>query len=272
MERNQRRIINRRLQGLSRNLVAVEPGIARIMNTRYVCWLLVAGAVGGLIVAAAQTIEKVPVAHAAHLGFVQLGHTTTADAITGILNDMTGLDPHTQLGIPAVYVMQNIFQSLVTLNENLEIVPEAAESWEVQEAGRTYVFPLRRGVQFHDGTPFDAAAVKWNFERLFNPEEAIPLRSYFTPVEEELTEQFHCNYGLNPVYRDHLSKGALRVAGVGPYGEVRIVELSDHRFFLATLFVPQLSSSADTPHPLVVAYLNAARAFRVFQRRSESQP
>jgi CTP synthase (UTP-ammonia lyase) len=89
---------------------------------------------------------------------------------------------------------------------------------------------------------------------------------------EEVTEQFHCNYGLNPVYRDHLGKGALRVAGVGPDGEVRIVELSDHRFFLAALFVPQLSSSADVPHPLVVAYLNAARAFRVFQRRSESQP
>jgi ABC-type transport system substrate-binding protein len=101
----------------------------------------------------------------------------------GYFQDMTGLDPHTQLGIPAVYVMQNIFQSLVTLNENLEIVPELAESWEVQEAGRTYVFHLRRGVQFHDGTPFDAAAVKWNFERLFNPEEAIPLRSYFTAVE-----------------------------------------------------------------------------------------
>jgi ABC-type transport system substrate-binding protein len=100
----------------------------------------------------------------------------------GYFQDMTGLDPHTQIGIPAVYVMQNIFQSLVTLNEHLEFVPELAESWQVQEGGRTYVFHLRRGVQFHDGTPFDAAAVKWNFERLFDPEEKALMRAYFGAV------------------------------------------------------------------------------------------
>lgn len=90
--------------------------------------------------------------------------------------------------------------------------------------------------------------------------------------KEEVTERFHCNYGLNPVYRDHIGKGALRVAGVDPENEVRIVELSNHRFFLATLFVPQLSSSADRPHPLIVAYVSAARAFQVFQGKSVSQP
>lgn len=100
----------------------------------------------------------------------------------GYWQDMTGLDPHTNIGIPAVYVMQNIFQSLVTLNEELDIVPELAESWEVQEASKTYVFRLRQGVQFHDGTPFDAAAVKWNFDRLFDLEEKVQMRAYFGGV------------------------------------------------------------------------------------------
>ena len=86
--------------------------------------------------------------------------------------------------------------------------------------------------------------------------------------KEEVTEQFRCNYGLNPAYRDQMGQGELRVVGVDLDGGVRIVELSNHRFFLATLFVPQLSSSPDMPHPLMVAYLNAARAFRVCQRRS----
>jgi CTP synthase (UTP-ammonia lyase) len=49
-------------------------------------------------------------------------------------------------------------------------------------------------------------------------------------------------------------------------GEVRMVEMPDHRFFLATLFLPQLSSSFNRPHGLIVAYLNAAIAF---QQRSE---
>jgi CTP synthase (UTP-ammonia lyase) len=85
----------------------------------------------------------------------------------------------------------------------------------------------------------------------------------------EVAEQFHCNYGLNPTYRDHISKGKLKVAGVDADGEVRIVELSHHRFFLATLFVPQLSSSPDLPHPLIAAYVKAARTFQTFQGRNE---
>lgn len=57
--------------------------------------------------------------------------------------------------------------------------------------------------------------------------------------------------------------------GVDSNGEVRIVELSNHRFFIATLFVPQLSSSPETPHPLITAYLKAAMAFRVMKQESK---
>jgi CTP synthase (UTP-ammonia lyase) len=80
--------------------------------------------------------------------------------------------------------------------------------------------------------------------------------------KESAVEQFRCSYGINPEYRDAIEGGALKVAGVGPDEEVRIVELSGHRFFVATLFLPQLSSSAETPHPLIVAYLKAVLSFR----------
>jgi CTP synthase (UTP-ammonia lyase) len=89
--------------------------------------------------------------------------------------------------------------------------------------------------------------------------------------KEEVVEQLHCNYGLNPIYREQIGKRELKITGVDADGEVRIVELSHHRFFLATLFVPQLSSTRDMPHPLIGAFLKAARAFRAFQRRSEGQ-
>ena len=75
---------------------------------------------------------------------------------------------------------------------------------------------------------------------------------------DEVTEQFRCNYGLNPQYYDEISRDGLRVAGTDVNGEVRIVELADHRFFMATLFLPQLSSTPDTPHPIIMAYLQAA--------------
>jgi CTP synthase (UTP-ammonia lyase) len=76
------------------------------------------------------------------------------------------------------------------------------------------------------------------------------------------TEQFACNYGLNPAYHEHIGQGGLQVAGRDAAGEVRIIELTAHRFFLATLFLPQLSSSPARPHPLIVAYLQATQHFQ----------
>jgi len=78
---------------------------------------------------------------------------------------------------------------------------------------------------------------------------------------ETAAEQFRCNYGLNPKYHRQIEAGPLKVAGVGPDGEARIVELSGHFFFLATLFLPQLSSSQGMPHPLISSYVKAAASF-----------
>jgi CTP synthase (UTP-ammonia lyase) len=78
-------------------------------------------------------------------------------------------------------------------------------------------------------------------------------------------EQFSCNYGFNPHFRGQIAEGKLRVSGVGPDEEMRIVELSDHLFYVGTLFLPQNSSRADKPHPLIVEYLRAALDFRSFK-------
>ncbi|MGH8070870.1 MAG: ABC transporter substrate-binding protein [Candidatus Entotheonellia bacterium] len=95
--------------------------------------------------------------------------------------DVTGLDPAIP-GLQNYYVNQNLFNTLVTLNENLEFVPDLAESWEIQEQGKVYLFQLRRGVKFHDGTDFDAAAVKWNLDRIMADEKA-PAHRFFANVE-----------------------------------------------------------------------------------------
>jgi len=75
-----------------------------------------------------------------------------------------------------------------------------------------------------------------------------------------IKEQFRCNYGLNPSYMDEIDKKGLVISGLGPEGEPRIIELRDHRFFVATLFLPQLSSSISRPHPLINKYLQTASA------------
>jgi CTP synthase (UTP-ammonia lyase) len=85
--------------------------------------------------------------------------------------------------------------------------------------------------------------------------DSIVYRAY---GEKRVTEQFFCNYGLNPVFRDEVNKGKLNITGVDSEGEARIVELSDHPFYVATLFLPQVASKPERPHPLILLYLKAA--------------
>jgi CTP synthase (UTP-ammonia lyase) len=82
-----------------------------------------------------------------------------------------------------------------------------------------------------------------------------------------VVEQFYCNYGLNPRFRKQIRKGEMNVTGVDPEGEVRIVELSDHPFYVAVLFLPQVCSKPESPHPLIVAFLKAAAAFNARRNR-----
>jgi CTP synthase (UTP-ammonia lyase) len=89
--------------------------------------------------------------------------------------------------------------------------------------------------------------------------------------QKEVTEQFHCHYGLNPQFRDTVDMGQLKITGVDVEGDARIVELANHPFYVATLFLPQISSRPERPHPLIVAYLKAALAFHGSQRNTESK-
>jgi CTP synthase (UTP-ammonia lyase) len=84
---------------------------------------------------------------------------------------------------------------------------------------------------------------------------------------ERVTEKFLCRFGLNEAYRDRLFAGDLRVAGADADGHVRIAELASHRFFMGTLFVPQLASKPSGPHPLLVAFVEAAATFAATVKR-----
>ena len=86
----------------------------------------------------------------------------------------------------------------------------------------------------------------------------------------EATENYYCSYGVNPEYRRLLEGRGLRVSGVDDAGEIRVVELPDHPFFMATLFQPQTRSTAAKPHPLLVGFAAAVTVGR--KDRSHSTP
>jgi CTP synthase (UTP-ammonia lyase) len=74
----------------------------------------------------------------------------------------------------------------------------------------------------------------------------------------EAEERYHCQFGLDPARQDLLHQGGLRIAGRDEDGEARVLELPDHPFYVATLFLPQTRSTPERPHPLVAAFVRAA--------------
>ncbi len=71
-------------------------------------------------------------------------------------------------------------------------------------------------------------------------------------------ETFLCNYGLNSQFQNSFEKGPLKISGRDEQGCVRVVELSQHQFYVATLFMPQIASKPESPHPIFVAFLKSA--------------
>lgn len=75
-------------------------------------------------------------------------------------------------------------------------------------------------------------------------------------------EEYYCNFGVNPDKLGLLKGGPLRITGSDAEGEVRVIELPGHPFFVGTLFVPQARSTPDQPHPLVNAFLRSVGSTR----------
>ncbi len=89
--------------------------------------------------------------------------------------DAATLDPWNANDVNTLLVTRQVFETLVDYEPaGFKIAPKLAESWSVSSDGRAWTFVLRRGVKFHDGTDFDAAAVVLNFERAAHV--AHPLR------------------------------------------------------------------------------------------------
>ncbi|HVZ35812.1 MAG TPA: hypothetical protein VG963_25470 [Polyangiaceae bacterium] len=75
-----------------------------------------------------------------------------------------------------------------------------------------------------------------------------------------LEEEYFCSFELEAEFVSRWLAAGLVIAAEGESGEVRALQLRAHPFFLATLFQPQLSSSAERPHPIIEGFLRASRA------------
>lgn len=109
--------------------------------------------------------------------------------------DAQTLDPQFVTDVPTSRVVMHIHETLVYPDDQGEMQGVLAESWEISEDGKIWTFKLREGVTFHDGTPFNAEAVKYTFDRIMDDATGSPRKSATNSIEsvtviDDMTVEF----------------------------------------------------------------------------------
>ncbi|HEY7036045.1 MAG TPA: ABC transporter substrate-binding protein [Thermomicrobiales bacterium] len=88
--------------------------------------------------------------------------------------DVTSLDPHLNSSYSSTLVIEQVYNGLIQLDENANVLPDLAESWTISEDGLVYDFKLRQGVKFHNGRDLTADDVVYSLNRVKDPNGGSP--------------------------------------------------------------------------------------------------
>ena len=110
------------------------------------------------------------------------GSALAAEAVLAIGGQPETLDPYNTNTTLTQAVCKSFYQGLFEFDKDLKVKPVLAESYTVSKDGLAYTFKLRSGVKFHDGTDFNAEAVKVTLERVINPENKLARYNQFNRI------------------------------------------------------------------------------------------
>jgi peptide/nickel transport system substrate-binding protein len=99
---------------------------------------------------------------------VDLGGQSAGNLTAAIAGEPDQLDPQKSTAYFSFEVLENVFDTLVEPDDNLEMRPALAQSWQVSPDQLTWTFHLRPGVTWHDGSPFSAADVVYSYRRIID--------------------------------------------------------------------------------------------------------
>ena len=178
------------------------------------------GIMRGMMVAALGVALAAPVS-------VAFAQTPPDVLVVGLVAEPKSLDPQASTAASDFQIDVNVYEGLLRFKPGtLEIEPALAESYTAAEDGKSYTFKLRSGIKFHDGSDFNAEAVKFNFDRIRTEGGEFPMAFLFSSitdvvVDDPLTVTFKLNEPFAPLLTNLAGSSALIVspAAVAQFGE-----------------------------------------------------
>ena len=154
------------------------------------------------------------------------GAATEGGRLVRFFIDPPTLDPHLTTDATSAQIIVEVFGGLVTIDKDLNVVPDLAESWDTSDDGRIYTFRLRPAARFHNEKKVTAEDVRWSLERATNPLTESPA------ADQYLGDILGINEKLNG--------DALTISGVRVIDDLTIEITVDEAksYFLAKLTYP----------------------------------
>jgi peptide/nickel transport system substrate-binding protein len=130
--------------------------------------------------------------------------------VLGLDQEPPTLDPHASPSAVTYQIIASVTESLLYKGPDGKLVPWLAESWTTAKDGRSVTFKLRRDVKFHDGTPFNADTVKFNFDRIVDPKfKAGGARAQLAGYAgSKVLDEFSVQVGFETPYAPFLTYAA----------------------------------------------------------------
>ena len=188
------------------------------------------------VMAACVASPAAPAADAPAAAPASSGPVAGGTSVWAAESDPVSLNPITNSNFASTQAFEHSYESLTAYDSQLNIIPSLAESWETPD-DLTYIFHLREGVKWHDGSDFTAADVKYTFDIVLDPEGPAVWRSNFDQVDTvEIVDDYTVTFttkapfppllGAFAILRSSaiIKQGALEegnldntVVGTGPY-------------------------------------------------------
>ncbi|WP_313894601.1 ABC transporter substrate-binding protein [Psychrobacillus sp.] len=126
--------------------------------------------------------------------------------------EVDSLDPYQSAATDTSSMMDNVFDGLFDTNEKGELIPNLADSYEISEDGLTYMFQLKEGVKFHDGSDFSAEDVVYSYSKLAGLKTGEPMNSKFAGISSiEVVSDYEVVVSLKEIDSSFIARNIVAI-------------------------------------------------------------